>query len=255
MLRGARWFLVLVLGALAGCSGWFFAEREPWRHEAEVACLSSGAVQEGPGKVRMAPVNGPGICGADFPLKVSMLGESARLGYSEELRPPSGIPNAPAPRWPVAQPPPYGAPDDLRYGAPPLAPSLPGIEARPPSALPRYEAPEQPYGRSLSAPVPGTPIAVGPVSVNPPATLACPIAAVLDQWIASSVQGAALRWFGEPVIEIKQISAYSCRGMNGDPNARISEHAFGNALDIAAFTLADGRKVTVKHGWHGSGHQ
>jgi hypothetical protein len=39
--------------------------------------------------------------------------------------------------------------------------------------------------------------------------------------------------------------------MNGDPNAHISEHAFGNALDMAAFTLADGRKITVKDGWHG----
>ena len=39
--------------------------------------------------------------------------------------------------------------------------------------------------------------------------------------------------------------------MNGNPRARISEHAFGNALDIAAFTLADGRKITVKNGWHG----
>ena len=34
--------------------------------------------------------------------------------------------------------------------------------------------------------------------------------------------------------------------------APISEHAFGNALDIAAFVLADGRRVTVKGGWKGS---
>jgi hypothetical protein len=39
--------------------------------------------------------------------------------------------------------------------------------------------------------------------------------------------------------------------MNGNAYARMSEHAFGNALDIAAFTLADGRTVTVKNGWHG----
>lgn len=54
------------------------------------------------------------------------------------------------------------------------------------------------------------------------------------------------------MTEIKQISAYSCRGMNGQQGARISEHAFGNALDIAAFTLADGRIITVKVGWRGS---
>ena len=60
-----------------------------------------------------------------------------------------------------------------------------------------------------------------------------------------------VEFYGQPVAEIKQISAYSCRGMNGQAGARISEHAFGNALDIAAFVLADGRKITVKGGWKG----
>jgi hypothetical protein len=69
--------------------------------------------------------------------------------------------------------------------------------------------------------------------------------------MAGSVQPAAQKWFGQPVVEIKQISAYSCRGMNGQRGAPISEHAFGNALDIASFTLADGRRVTVKDGWRG----
>jgi hypothetical protein len=95
------------------------------------------------------------------------------------------------------------------------------------------------------------PAAATPVAVAPPATLACPIVSELDRWISNSVQPAAMRWFGSPVAEIKQISAYSCRGMNGNPYARISEHAFGNALDIAAFTLADGRAITVKTGWNG----
>ena len=89
-------------------------------------------------------------------------------------------------------------------------------------------------------------------SVTPAATLACPIVSALDRWIADAVQPAAQKWFGQPVTEIRQISAYSCRGMNGNPNAHISEHAFGNALDIAAFTLADGRKVTVERGWRGT---
>ena len=92
----------------------------------------------------------------------------------------------------------------------------------------------------------------GPVEVKPAATLACPIVSMLDQWITAAVQPAALKWFRQPVVEIKQISAYSCRGMNGNPNAHISEHAFGNALDIAEFTLADGHKITVQYGWHGT---
>jgi hypothetical protein len=93
--------------------------------------------------------------------------------------------------------------------------------------------------------------AFGPVAMKPAATLACPIVSALDRWLADSVQPAAMRWFGARVVEIRQISAYSCRGMNGNSRAHISEHAFGNALDIAAFTLADGRTVTVKNGWKG----
>src|SRR5262249_56977456 len=89
------------------------------------------------------------------------------------------------------------------------------------------------------------------VAVKPTATLACPIVSVLDRWLAESVQPAAQRWFGARVVEIKQISAYSCRGMNGNPSAHISGHAFGNALDIAAFTLAHRRPVSVKEGWNG----
>jgi hypothetical protein len=87
--------------------------------------------------------------------------------------------------------------------------------------------------------------------MTPAATLACPIVSVLDRWLADSVQPAAQRWFGARVVEIRQISAYSCRGMNGNSYAHISEHAFGNALDIAGFTLADGRRISVKDGWKG----
>jgi len=93
---------------------------------------------------------------------------------------------------------------------------------------------------------------ISPVAVTPAATLACPIVSALDHWVSDGVQPAAIRWFGSPVTEIKQISAYSCRGMVGSGGSSISEHAFGNALDIAAFTFADGRRITVQEGWHGT---
>ena len=118
--------------------------------------------------------------------------------------------------------------------------------------MPYPERPEASQALPRLGPARGDPInTVGPVAVKPTATLACPIVSVLDRWLADSVQPAAQRWFGVRVVEIKQISAYSCRGMNGNSNAHISEHAFGNALDIAAFTLADGRRITVKGGWRG----
>ncbi len=61
-----------------------------------------------------------------------------------------------------------------------------------------------------------------------------------------------MRWFGQPVAEIRQFSAYSCRTVNNLPGKGLSEHAYGNALDIAVFTLADGRKINVEHGWRGA---
>src|SRR5204863_5480917 len=103
-----------------------------------------------------------------------------------------------------------------------------------PAALPQMQAMPQlgpSQGNSVAA--------FGPVVVRPAATLACPIVSVLDRWLADSVQPASMRWFGTRVVEIKQISAYSCRGMNGNSHAHISEHACGNALDIAGVTLAD----------------
>ena len=94
------------LGLLAGCGGhYLFAEREPWRHEAELQCMNSGAVKEGPGKVRISPIEGPGVCGADFPLKVSSLGDSAPMSFGDDLRPPGSVPTAQVPpRWPIVQP-------------------------------------------------------------------------------------------------------------------------------------------------------
>ena len=89
----------LVVLGLAACGKQWLAEREPWRHEAEVACLKSGLVKEGPALVRIQPISGPGICGADFPLKVAALGEGSIVGFADELRPPGGIPNV---RQPLA---------------------------------------------------------------------------------------------------------------------------------------------------------
>src|SRR5690349_25107923 len=105
MTRGVRLYLVgsLVLVSLAGCGrGFFQAEREPWRAEAEAACLKSGAVKEGPEIVRIEPISGPGVCGAEYPLKVAAIGDpSTSFGFADENpRPPGMVGNQP--RWPLA---------------------------------------------------------------------------------------------------------------------------------------------------------
>ena len=109
MTHGVRLYLVgsLVLVSLAGCGRGFFqsAEREPWRAEAEVACLKSGAVKESPELVRIDPISGPGVCGAEYPLKVAALGDNVTsFGFADEsLRPPGNIGNQP--RWPITRAP------------------------------------------------------------------------------------------------------------------------------------------------------
>src|SRR6201996_8108917 len=103
MTRGVRLYLVgsIVLVSLAGCGRGYFQEREPWRAEAEIACLKSGAVKESAEIVRIDPIAGPGVCGAEFPLKVAAIGDpSSTYGFADEdLRPPGSVGNQP--RWPV----------------------------------------------------------------------------------------------------------------------------------------------------------
>ncbi len=68
-----------VLLALAGCGrSMLQGERAAWRSRAEAQCMQSGAVKISPAVAQMQPIEGPGMCGADFPLKVAALGESAR---------------------------------------------------------------------------------------------------------------------------------------------------------------------------------
>jgi len=103
----------------------------------------------------------------------------------------------------------------------------------------------------------GYPLAVsalqeGTIGIGPDATLGCPVTTALEIWMRYSVQPASVEYFGMPVVEIKQISAYACRTRNSKKGAELSEHAFGNALDIAGFVLANGRVVTVKAGWNGA---
>ena len=63
------------------------------------------------------------------------------------------------------------------------------------------------------------------------------------------VQPAAQKHFGEPVARIENFGSYNCRRMYGRDTGAFSEHATANALDIAAFVLRDGRRVSVVGDW------
>jgi hypothetical protein len=90
----------------------------------------------------------------------------------------------------------------------------------------------------------------GSVSLKSKVTLACPIIPRIDTWLDEIVKPAALMYFGVPVVDLKA-GSYSCRPRNGQRGAKLSEHSFGNALDVMGFVLADGREVSVVKGWKG----
>ena len=103
----------------------------------------------------------------------------------------------------------------------------------------------------IARPLKVSAMASGRVRIGPTATLNCPMTAAVEAWMDQSVQPAATAWFGVPVVEIRQISDYACRSKNNQRGESLSEHAYGNALDVAGFTLANGRAVTVKGDWNG----
>lgn len=158
--------LALIGLGVTGCGLFRFEQREPWRLQAEQACLRTGEVRAGVHITQAPAVNGPGACGMDYPFKVAAFGE-------------------------------------------------------------------------------------GSVSLKTRATLACPMIPRTDSWLAEVVQPAAQAAFGQPVVEMRA-GSYSCRPRNNRSGAKLSEHSFGNALDIMAFRLADGREVTVVKGWKGA---
>jgi hypothetical protein len=90
----------------------------------------------------------------------------------------------------------------------------------------------------------------GSVGVSKQVTLACPIIPRVDTWLEEVVKPASTLYFGSPVVDLRA-GSYSCRPQNNQRGAKLSEHSYGNALDIMAFTLADGREVTVVKGWRG----
>ena len=92
---------------------------------------------------------------------------------------------------------------------------------------------------------------LGSVRFSQDATMNCGMADPLKNWLEDVVQPTAQRSFGESVISVDVAASYSCRPRNNQRGAKMSEHGYGNAIDIAAFTLESGRKVTVLEGWRG----
>lgn len=81
----------------------------------------------------------------------------------------------------------------------------------------------------------------------------CAVDAALAWWIEQGVQPAALALLGSPVARVRHLGTWNCRRIGGGSQGAWSEHATGNAVDIAGFVLDDGRVVDIRRDWEGSG--
>lgn len=93
----------------------------------------------------------------------------------------------------------------------------------------------------------------GRIALRPAAAgFSCPVAAAFALWEREIVQPAAARHLGSRVAQLEHLGGYSCRRIGGRDEADWSEHATANAIDIAVFRLADGRRISLLEDWNGT---
>ncbi|VVT14760.1 extensin-like domain-containing protein [Erythrobacter sp. EC-HK427] len=85
--------------------------------------------------------------------------------------------------------------------------------------------------------------------------MTCPVAVGLVLWLEHGVQPLAMEAFDSRIARIEHLGTYNCRRMYNAPDAPWSEHATGNAIDIAAFVLEDGRRISVLEDWPDEGEK
>mgnify|MGYP001415216871 CR=1 FL=1 len=77
--------------------------------------------------------------------------------------------------------------------------------------------------------------------------VACPLANTFAAWARYGVDRAARQILGSGLARIETMGSYSCRNVAG--TGRLSAHATANAIDIGAFILEDGRRISLINGW------
>ncbi|WP_145316486.1 extensin family protein [Rhizobium sp. ERR 922] len=92
---------------------------------------------------------------------------------------------------------------------------------------------------ALSSPLPG-------IEFKPEGKMRCEAALALAQWMKESVIPSAAALDNGKIVTINQASTYVCRLRNNASTGKISEHARGNAIDIASFTFENGKTIAIE---------
>jgi len=82
---------------------------------------------------------------------------------------------------------------------------------------------------------------IGPVT--------CQTANVFAGWARFGVDRAARVHLGSRLARIETFGSYACRNIAG--STRRSAHARAEAIDVAAFVLEDGRRISIADDWNG----
>lgn len=87
------------------------------------------------------------------------------------------------------------------------------------------------------------------VTLTSPATINCGTAQSISQWVldAEDIIGRT----GGGMTNLRVVASYACRTRNSRAGGRLSEHATGNAVDIAAIGLQNGTELSVLNDWRG----
>lgn len=154
----------------------------------------------------------------------------------------------PPPRQGVARP--------LGYRTPPLAQTRACLADLSRTGIRYSPVPDQSFGGGCS--IAG---AVSLLDIGVPVTglkaMRCGLAQAFTGWVRYAVVPAAHQILGSRVVRIDTFGSYACRAVIGNPVAgnRLSGHALANAVDVAGFVLADGRRVTVAADWRSGSAQ
>ncbi|AKH44269.1 hypothetical protein FHS61_001589 [Altererythrobacter atlanticus] len=87
------------------------------------------------------------------------------------------------------------------------------------------------------------------VAISNLGPVTCGVTEAFAGWTRYGVDRAARQILGSPLRSIETFGSYNCRNVAG--TGRRSAHSTAAAIDVAAFVLMDGRRITVKNDWHG----
>ncbi|WP_268799889.1 extensin-like domain-containing protein [Pseudomonas huanghezhanensis] len=93
----------------------------------------------------------------------------------------------------------------------------------------------------------------GDVALSSSFLASCPLAVAYALFDIHALQPAAREVFGQKVTQVDHLGSFACRNVYNRTEGRLSQHASANALDIAGFRLADGRRISILRDWEKEG--